>query len=111
MARAHPRPEIALPEPSRRAEGTAARTSWPQVDPLRWLWRSLTSVRFALALIAFLALASLVGILVLTQIPSVVEVVGVTFVIGAVAVHRQRDPRGAGTRAGTRGPQERTWNT
>lgn len=66
---------------------------------------------YALLVSLLPATATLVGILVLTQIPSVVEVVGVTFVIGAVAVHRQRDPGGAGTRAGARGPEERTWNT
>jgi cytochrome c biogenesis protein ResB len=38
-------------------------------DPLRWLFRLLTSVRFALALIAFLALSSFVGV-VLPQVPS-----------------------------------------
>ena len=43
--------------------------TWPLVDPLRWLWRTLTSVRFALALIAFLALTSLAGVLI-PQLPS-----------------------------------------
>ena len=38
------------------------------LDPFLWLWRLLTSVRFALALIAFLALAGLLGAL-LPQIP------------------------------------------
>ncbi len=39
------------------------------IDPFRWLFRVLTSVRFALALIGFLALAALVGLL-LPQVPS-----------------------------------------
>src|SRR3972149_3774939 len=47
---------------------TAARPRSPEVDPLRWLWRGLTSVRFALALIGFLALASLLGVLI-PQLP------------------------------------------
>ncbi len=38
-------------------------------DPVRGLWRLLTSVRFALGLIAFLALASLLGVLI-PQLPS-----------------------------------------
>jgi cytochrome c biogenesis protein len=38
-------------------------------DPLRWLFRLLTSVRFALALIGFLALSSFAGV-VLPQVPS-----------------------------------------
>ncbi|MPZ48224.1 MAG: hypothetical protein GEU75_02745 [Dehalococcoidia bacterium] len=41
---------------------------WSENDPLRWLWRGLTSVRFALGLIGFLALASLVGVLI-PQLP------------------------------------------
>ena len=55
---------------------TAARARRFDVDPLRWLqrvlhwlWRVLTSVRFALGLIAFLALASLIGVLV-PQLPA-----------------------------------------
>jgi cytochrome c biogenesis protein len=39
-----------------------------EADPLRWLWRLLTSVRFALGLIGFLALASLLGVLI-PQLP------------------------------------------
>jgi cytochrome c biogenesis protein ResB len=42
---------------------------WPEVDPLRWLWRGLTSVRFALGLIGFLALSSLLGV-VIPQVPA-----------------------------------------
>src|SRR6266508_4720066 len=42
---------------------------WPDVDPLRWLWRGLTSVRFALGLIGFLALSSLLGV-VIPQVPA-----------------------------------------
>jgi cytochrome c biogenesis protein len=38
-------------------------------DPLRWLFRLFTSVRFALILIAFLALSALIGLL-LPQVPS-----------------------------------------
>jgi cytochrome c biogenesis protein len=41
-----------------------ARLRWSDFDPLRILWRGLTSVRFALALIGFLALASLAGVLI-----------------------------------------------
>lgn len=40
-----------------------------ELDPLLWLWRLLTSVRFALALIFFLILASLLGVLI-PQLPS-----------------------------------------
>ncbi len=47
----------------------AARTRYADLDPARLLWRVLTSVRFALALIGFLALASLAGVL-LAQVPS-----------------------------------------
>ena len=43
--------------------------TWARADPLRWLWRGLTSVRFAVALIAFLALASLLGALI-PQLPA-----------------------------------------
>ena len=39
------------------------------IDPFRWLFRVLTSVRFALILIGFLALAALLGVL-LPQVPS-----------------------------------------
>ncbi len=39
------------------------------LDPLLWVWRTLTSVYFALGLIGFLALAGLLGTL-LPQIPS-----------------------------------------
>jgi cytochrome c biogenesis protein len=48
--------------------GAAPTVRWSENDPLRWLWRGLTSVRFALALIAFLALASLAGVLI-PQLP------------------------------------------
>jgi cytochrome c biogenesis protein ResB len=41
---------------------------WSENDPLRLLWRGLTSVRFALALIGFLALATLLGALI-PQLP------------------------------------------
>jgi len=47
----------------------AARLRWSDFDPFRLLWRGLTSVRFALALIAFLAGASLIGVLV-PQVPA-----------------------------------------
>jgi cytochrome c biogenesis protein len=40
----------------------------PSVDPARWLWRGLTSTRFAIGIIAFLALASLLGV-VIPQLP------------------------------------------
>lgn len=46
-----------------------ARPSRLDFDPFLWLWRLLTSVRFALALIGFLALASLLGVLI-PQIPT-----------------------------------------
>jgi len=45
-----------------------ARVRWSDVDPLRLLWRGLVSVRFALGLIGFLALASLAGVLI-PQLP------------------------------------------
>ena len=41
---------------------------WSDFDPLRLLWRGLVSVRFALGLIGFLALASLLGTLI-PQLP------------------------------------------
>ncbi len=37
-------------------------------DPLRWIWRLLTSVRFALALIGFLSLVAVIGIAI-PQVP------------------------------------------
>ena len=40
-----------------------------EVDPLLWLWRLFISVRFALALIFFLILVSLLGVLI-PQIPA-----------------------------------------
>jgi cytochrome c biogenesis protein len=46
----------------------AARLRWSDIDPLRLTWRGLTSVRFALALISFLALAALAGVLI-PQLP------------------------------------------
>jgi cytochrome c biogenesis protein len=51
------------------AEARAAAPSWPYNDPVRWLWRGLTSVRFALGLIGFLALAALLGVLI-PQLPA-----------------------------------------
>ena len=48
--------------------GTATRPRGLEVDPMRWLWRLLTSVRFALAIIAVLAGAALLGI-VIPQLP------------------------------------------
>jgi len=39
------------------------------------------------------ATATVVGIVVLAQIPSAIEVAGVTLVVGAVAVHREREAR------------------
>jgi cytochrome c biogenesis protein ResB len=57
------------------AKAQAAR-SWAQtareLDPLRAVWRLFTSVRWALILLAFLALAGLLGVL-LPQIPSTVR--------------------------------------
>jgi cytochrome c biogenesis protein ResB len=43
-----------------------------ELDPLRTLWRLFTSVRWALILLAFLALAGLLGVL-LPQIPSTIR--------------------------------------
>jgi cytochrome c biogenesis protein len=40
-----------------------------ELDPFRWLWRLLTSVRFALYLIGFLAFASAIGLAV-PQVPA-----------------------------------------
>jgi cytochrome c biogenesis protein len=51
------------------AAGSYARRRLAGVDPSRWLWRGLTSVRFALALIGFLALATFLGA-VIPQLPS-----------------------------------------
>jgi cytochrome c biogenesis protein ResB len=57
------------------AKAQAAR-SWAQtareLDPLRAVWRLFTSVRWALILLAFLALAGLLGVL-LPQIPSTIR--------------------------------------
>jgi len=39
------------------------------------------------------ATATVVGIVVLAQIPSAIEVAGVTLVVGAIAVHREREAR------------------
>ncbi len=51
------------------------------------------------------AVATVVGIIVLAQIPSLIEVAGVALVIGGVAVHRPRDAaRGGVRRAATGGP-------
>jgi cytochrome c biogenesis protein len=52
------------------AEASFSRTRvrWSDIDPLRLLWRGLVSVRFALGLIGFLALASLAGVLI-PQLP------------------------------------------
>jgi cytochrome c biogenesis protein len=46
----------------------ASRIRWSDFDPFRLLWRGLVSVRFALGLIGFLALASLLGT-VIPQLP------------------------------------------
>jgi inner membrane transporter RhtA len=43
------------------------------------------------------ATATVIGIVVLSQLPSWIEVAGVTFVIGAVAVHRERPDRPSDT--------------
>ena len=51
------------------ASRAAPRVRWSDYDPFKLLWRGFTSVRFALALIAFLAFASFVGI-VIAQIPT-----------------------------------------
>jgi len=48
--------------------GRPSRLRWPDIDPLRLLWRGLVSVRFALGLIGFLALASFAGV-VIPQLP------------------------------------------
>ena len=47
---------------------TAAGGRWLDVDPVRALWRLLTSVRFALMLIGVLAFAALLGVLI-PQVP------------------------------------------
>lgn len=51
-------------------DGTSRPTKkdWSDLDPFRLLWRGLVSVRFALGLIGFLALASLAGTLI-PQLP------------------------------------------
>jgi cytochrome c biogenesis protein len=48
--------------------GRTSRIRWSDLDPFRLLWRGLVSVRFALGLIFFLAIASLVGTLI-PQVP------------------------------------------
>ncbi len=48
---------------------TAARSGGVDLDPFRSTWRLLTSVRFALVLIGFLALTALTGVLI-PQLPS-----------------------------------------
>ena len=45
-----------------------SRVRWSDLDPFRLLWRGLVSVRFALGLIGFLAVASLVGTII-PQVP------------------------------------------
>ena len=47
---------------------TATQPRGFDLDPLHWLWRLLTSVRFALALIGALALLTLLGVLI-PQLP------------------------------------------
>jgi cytochrome c biogenesis protein len=49
--------------------GRTARLRWSDLDPIRLLWRGLVSVRFALGLIGFLALATLIGAVV-PQLPA-----------------------------------------
>ncbi len=51
------------------ASRAAPRVRWSDYDPFRLLWRGFTSVRFALALIAFLAFASFLGV-VIAQLPN-----------------------------------------
>ncbi len=51
------------------ASRAAPRVRWSDYDPFRLLWRGFTSVRFALALIAFLAFSSFIGI-VIAQLPN-----------------------------------------
>ena len=51
------------------ASRAAPRVRWSDYDPFKLLWRGFTSVRFALALIAFLAFASFLGV-VITQLPT-----------------------------------------
>ena len=48
---------------------------------------------YALLVSLLPATATVIGIVVLAQIPSTIEVVGVTLVIGAVAAHREREAR------------------
>jgi len=48
---------------------------------------------YALLVSLLPATATVVGIVVLAQIPSAIEVVGVTLVVGAVAVHREREAK------------------
>lgn len=49
--------------------GATAGARRHEIDPLRWAWRLLTSVRFALGLIAFMAGAALAGVLI-PQLPA-----------------------------------------
>ena len=48
---------------------------------------------YALLVSLLPATATVVGIVVLAQIPSAIEVAGVTLVVGAIAVHREREAR------------------
>ena len=66
----------------------------------------LARATYALMVALLPALATLIGIVVLAQIPSAAEVAGVALVIGGVALHRSRvaaledDPRGCEERGG-----------
>jgi len=50
----------------------AGRARRLEFEPIRWPWRLLTSVRFAIGLIGFLALAALLGVLI-PQVPPAVR--------------------------------------
>jgi inner membrane transporter RhtA len=50
----------------------------------------LTRATYALMVSLLPATATVIGVVVLTQIPTAVEVIGVALVVGGVAVHQQR---------------------
>lgn len=82
--------------------------------------RRMSRATYSLLVSLLPATATVIGIVVLAQVPTVVEVVGVALVIAAVAVHREvggdkgaRDPEGVvregpGTHAAVRSAAQRT---
>jgi inner membrane transporter RhtA len=54
--------------------------------------RRLARSTYALMVALLPATAALIGVLVLAQIPTLTEILGVLLVIAAAAVHRERQP-------------------